>query len=140
MNIPDILYPLCAMVFLTLSVTLYLGISNSLAVLSKKVHIKHLRLFNTDEIPSYLTTISHHYKNLYELPVLFYVWILTLLTLESWTNIDVYLAWAFVGSRFLHSIIRVPNKQVHIRFYIFLIGFAILVICWIRFFYLYVLS
>lgn len=139
MNNVDLLYPLCAMVFLTLSVTLYLGISNSLAVLTKKLHIKHLKLFNTDEIPTYLTTISQHYKNLYELPVLFYVWILTLLTLENWTNIDIYLAWIFVGSRYLHSIIRVPNKKVHLRFYIFLLGFATLVICWLRFFYLFVL-
>lgn len=83
MNYLDLLYPLCAMVFLSLSVTLYLAVSNSLAVLSKKVHIKHLRIFNTEEIPTYLTTISQHYKNLYELPVLFYVWILTLISLGN---------------------------------------------------------
>lgn len=119
MNYLDLLYPLCAMVFLTLSVSLYLAISNSLAVLSKKVHIKHLRLFNTEEIPTYLTKISQHYKNLYELPILFYVWILTLITLGNWTQIEVYLAWAFVGSRYLHSLVRVPNKNVHIRFIYF---------------------
>ena len=139
MNIPFLLYPLCAMVFLTLIVTLYLATANSLAVLTEKVHIKHLRLFNTEKVPENLTTISQHYKNLYELPILFYVWILTLLILGNWTQTDVYLAWAFVGSRFIHSLIRIPNKQVHFRFYVFLTGFGIMVFCWIRFFMNYVL-
>ena len=58
------------MVFLTLIVTLYLATANSLAVLTKKVYIKHLRLFNTEKIPENLTIISQHYKNLYELPIL----------------------------------------------------------------------
>jgi len=137
MNNLELLYPLSAMVFLSLAVTLYLGIANSLAVIMKKVHIKHLRLFDNNEIPTYLTSISQHYKNLYELPILFYVWILLLLTLNNWTQIDVYLAWTFVGSRYAHSFIRIPNKDVNLRFYCFLVGFYTLVFCWIRFFYLY---
>jgi hypothetical protein len=132
MNKEELILPLIAMILLTLSVTLYLAISNSLAVLSKKVHIKHLKLFNIDEIPNYLTTISQHYKNLFELPILFYVWIFTILNLENWTQIDIYLAWAFVGSRYFHSLIRVPNKKVQLRFYIFLIGLCIILVCWIR--------
>ena len=126
MNQSELILPLFSMVFLTLLVTLYLGVSNALAVLSKEVHIKHLKLFNRDEIPKYLTTISQHYKNLFELPILFYTWIGLLLILNQWTQIDVYLAWIFVLSRY------VPNNKVHLRFYIFLMGFTTILICWIR--------
>ncbi|MBC8197646.1 MAG: MAPEG family protein [Candidatus Marinimicrobia bacterium] len=132
MNQSELILPLFSMVFLTLLVTLYLGVSNALAVLSKEVHIKHLKLFNRDEIPKYLTTISQHYKNLFELPILFYTWIGLLLILNQWTQIDVYLAWIFVLSRYVHSFIRVPNNKVHLRFYIFLMGFTTILICWIR--------
>ena len=66
----NIYYPLFTMVLLTLLVALRLLYFNTCAVLSGEVHIKHFKLFD-DGIPPKLKAIAQHYKNMFELPVLF---------------------------------------------------------------------
>ena len=39
-----------------------------------------------------------------------------------WNMIQVYLAWIFVGSRILHSLIQISYNQVMHRFGVFVIG------------------
>lgn len=120
--------PLLAMTGLTLLVSLRMAIANSWAVLSKKVPLKHFRQFDIENMPDNLISISQHYKNMFEMPILFYTWILILLYLENWTQFDVFLAWTYVGFRVLHSISRIPNTDVNIRFGLFIGSYGIL--CW----------
>lgn len=56
-----ILYPLIAMIFLTLIVGVQLLYCNSKAVLKGEVNIKSFRLFDSG-IPNNLQSISQHYK------------------------------------------------------------------------------
>ena len=65
-----IIHPLLGMVVLTLLVAIRLLYFNTWAVLSGEVHIKHFRLFN-DGIPARLQSVVQHYKNMFELEVLF---------------------------------------------------------------------
>lgn len=132
MNSNDIIMPMATMAGLTLLVALRLGIANSWAVISKKVHIKCFRQFDKENLPENLISISQHYKNMYEMPVLFYTWIIILLYLENWDQLDVSLAWAFVVFRVLHSIARIPNKDVNMRFGLFLGSYGVLCWGWIR--------
>ena len=66
----NIYYPLFTMVLLTLLVALRLLYFNTRAVLSCEVYIKHFRLFD-DGISPKLQSVAQHYKNMFELPVLF---------------------------------------------------------------------
>ena len=66
----NIYYPLFTMVLLTLLVAIRLLYFNTWAVLSGEVHIKHFRLFDAG-IPLKLQSVAQHYKNMFELPVLF---------------------------------------------------------------------
>lgn len=128
MNENDLLMPVVTMAGLSLLVSLRLGIANSLAVLGKKVHIKFFRQFDKQNMPDNLISISQHYKNMFEMPVLFYTWTLILLYTELWSQLDVYLAWGYVGFRLLHSIARIPNNDVNVRFGLFLSSYGVL--CW----------
>ena len=88
----NIYYPLFTMVLLTLLVALRLLYFNTWAVLSGEVHIKHFKLFD-DGIPPELKAVAQHYKNMFELPVLFYLLYVLLIINDSATALDIQLAW-----------------------------------------------
>ena len=127
-----ILYPLIAMIFLTLIVGAQLLYCNAKAVLKGEVNIKSFRLFDSG-IPNNLQSISQHYKNMFELPVLFYFLCLIFIIENNYTNFDVVIAWGFVFFRFLHSLVRIYNQNVNLRFGLFIGSFIMLIIGWISF-------
>ena len=87
-----ILYPLIAMIVLTLIVGVQLLYCNSKAVLKGQVNIKSFRLFDL-EIPTNLQSISQHYKNMFELPILFYILCIMFILYNNYTNFDVIIAY-----------------------------------------------
>ena len=78
---------------------------------------------------------SDNFKNLFEVPVLFYA--LGSVALAT-NHIPLWLgygAWAFVASRMVHTFIHCTyNKVVH-RLAAFLCGFLLLVTLWVSFFF-----
>ena len=127
-----ILYPLIAMIVLTLIVGVQLLYCNSKAILKGQVNIKSFRLFDS-EIPTNLQSISQHYKNMFELPILFYILCIMFILYNNYTNFDVIIAWGFVSFRFLHSLVRISNQNVYLRFGLFIGSFIMLIIGWISF-------
>ena len=128
----NIYYPLVTMVILTLLITLRLIYFSTRAVLSGEVHIKHFRLFD-DSIPEKNQAVSQHYKNMFELPLLFYVLCVLLIINNSATSLDVQFAWGFVIFRILHSIIRIPNKNVNLRYGFFIGSYIMLLGGWVNY-------
>ena len=128
----NIYYPLFTMALLMLLVALRLLYFNIWAVLSGEVHIKHFRLFD-DGIPPKLKAVAQHYKNMFELPVLFYLLCILLIITDAAAPLDIQLAWGFVIFRILHSLIRIPNTNVHPRSAFFIGSYIILVGGWINF-------
>ena len=65
---------------------------------------------------------AHNYQHLMEQPTIFYAIIFALLLMgfDAWIN--VYLAWAYVGLRIVHSIVQSTFNVVRIRFLIFLLA------------------
>ena len=127
-----IIYPLIAMIFLTIIVGVQLLYCNTKSVLNREVDIRHFRLFNS-KIPKNLQSISQHYKNMFEMPILFYILCILLIINNNYTQLDVMLAWGFVVFRVLHSLARIPNRDVNLRFGLFSGSFIMLVIGWINF-------
>ena len=128
----NIYYPLFTMVLLTLLVALRRLYFNTRAVLSGEVHIKHFRLFDAG-ISLKLQSVAQHYKNMFEMPILFYILCILLIINNNYTQFDVIIAWGFVLFRVLHSLARIPNKDVNLRFGLFTGSFIMLVIGWINF-------
>ena len=127
-----IVHPLIGMVVLTLLVAIRLLYFNTWAVLSGEVHIKHFRLFDAG-ISLKLQAVAQHYKNMFEMPILFYILCILLIINNNYTQFDVILAWGFVLFRALHSLARIPNRDVNLRFGLFAGSFVMLLIGWISF-------
>ena len=59
---------------------------------------------------------SDNFRNLFEMPVLFYAWCAVLLATEHATDEMALAAWAYVGLRVVHSLIQCGPNQVTHRF------------------------
>ena len=75
---------------------------------------------------------SDNFRNLLELPVLFYA-ALVFAYLGGQFGADVLaLAWSFVGLRVVHSVIHCIGNRVVPRFLVFIAGAVVLFALWVR--------
>ena len=127
----SILHPLISMVVLTFLVAIRLAYFAINAVVKGKVHIKQLRVYD-GEFPIDYKSARQHYKNMFEMPILFYLLCTLLLINNNYTQLDVILAWGFVLFRLLHSLVRIQNRDVNLRFGVFTGSFIMLVFGWVN--------
>jgi hypothetical protein len=76
------------------------------------------------------SSAADNFKNLFEIPVLFYLAIVVAATSAQVTTLTVGLAWLFVILRVAHSLIHCTYNKVMHRFYAFVSGTFILCILW----------
>ncbi|MBT5078412.1 MAG: hypothetical protein HN820_08555 [Candidatus Marinimicrobia bacterium] len=128
-----ILYPLFMMVFLTFAVVYGQFYINLSALRKKDVRLSFFKLFKGDsDTPLYMEAARMHYRNMFEMPILFYVLVLFIYFSNNVTSVDVILAWLFVGGRIAHSLVRTFHyDDVPIRFKCFAFTVIILTIHWI---------
>lgn len=79
------------------------------------------------------TRASDNYKNLFELPVLFYALCAIALGTQLIPPWLPSAAWAFVATRAVHSAIQCSYNKVMHRFYVFIAGLLILAAAWAGF-------
>lgn len=77
------------------------------------------------------TQVMDNFNNLLQVPILFYVWCLVMLTLQlnSWLLLGG--AWLYVGLRFWHTAIEVTHNRVMQRFIVWMASNAILACLWV---------
>jgi hypothetical protein len=68
------------------------------------------------------TRAADNFRNLFELPVLFYVALVVLAVTAHVTLATLVLAWLFVVLRVVHSLIHCTYNRVYHRFYAYLAG------------------
>ena len=79
------------------------------------------------------TRAADNYRNLFELPVLFYALCLALYATQGVNLAFVAAAWAYVGLRVLHSFIHIGYNKVMHRFSVFVTSSALLAAMWVAF-------
>jgi hypothetical protein len=77
---------------------------------------------------------ADNFRNLFEVPVLFYTLCAMALALGHTPGWLVAGAWVFVALRVLHSVIHCTYNKVMHRFQAFLAGVAVVLVLWIAFF------
>lgn len=126
-----IILPLVAMMFLTIIVAIVMYRRRVSAMKSERIHPQkvHSRKGGLEHFAD--TRASDNYMNLFELPVLFYVAILTIMLTNNSSHLIVALAWAFVAFRAAHSIIHCTYNKVMHRFVAFMLSFITLTALWL---------
>ena len=73
---------------------------------------------------------ADNFRNLFELPVLFYLAVVVAVQTNQVTAITLGLAWLFVALRIVHSAIHCTyNKVIH-RFYAYVCGGSVMWVLW----------
>ena len=130
----SIIYPAIFMMVLTLCLYIKNFIDNMKGVKNKTIKFSFFKNYEGN-VPENITVSRQTLKNQFELPILFYFLISLLLIFDSVLLIDLVLAWIFVISRYIHSIIRLTTNYVPHRAKLFQVGLLALIVSWIHFLY-----
>jgi hypothetical protein len=76
------------------------------------------------------TRASDNFRNLFELPVLFYAAVFVAMLTDLVTPISLALAWIFVVLRVLHSAVHCTYNRVMHRFLLYVAGALVLFTWW----------
>lgn len=74
------------------------------------------------QVPPHVAWKSHNYTHLMEQPTLFYATVLMLAVLGANSELNLALAWGYVGLRIAHSLWQVLVNSVPVRFGLFLLS------------------
>ncbi len=129
---PEFLYPIAAMALFTFIVVFAMFKERISEFKERRIHPQSAP--SSSQLSSVLknTKGADNYKNLLEMPTLFYVLCVILLFATKPLNpIFLGLAWAYVGLRYWHSFVHVSYNKVMTRFKIFLASTVVLGVMWV---------
>ncbi|NCT72500.1 MAG: hypothetical protein GXC75_16280 [Xanthomonadaceae bacterium] len=78
------------------------------------------------------TRASDNFRNLFELPVLFYAGVLIAAQIGVSDAGSIALAWAFVALRAVHSVVHCTYNHVMTRFVAYALATLVLIVFWVR--------
>jgi len=124
MNQSLIIQPILAMIFLTIGVWIFMYSRRMPYIIANKIDSASV---NTPELlnarlPKELSYSSNNLKNLFEVPVIFYVLCLLMLITQKADTVFLYAAWAYVALRVVHSVIQCTSNIVERRFAVYLLS------------------
>ena len=126
------LYPIFAMFMLTMTVFILNLIVRVRAVTSGKVPVTYFKTFEGPAADRQLTQFSNHIRNLFEMPVLFYVVSLAIMILGKVDPAYILLGWLFFVCRVVHSFIHLTYNKVPHRLAAFMASNTVLVVMWVK--------
>jgi hypothetical protein len=127
----EFLYPVAALVLLTFIVMSAMLKERITEFKERRIHPQSAP--SSTQLAAVLknTKGADNYKNLFEMPVLFYaLCIILMLTSKNLPPALLYIAWAYVVLRYWHSLVHVGYNKVMTRFKIFLASCAVLLGMW----------
>jgi hypothetical protein len=80
------------------------------------------------QLPKEVQWKADNYNHLLEQPTAFYACALTLALAGAGDGTNLYLAWAYVGIRVIHSIVHSTSNKVMLRFGLFLLSSIVLLV------------
>jgi hypothetical protein len=109
------------------------GTSRLISVRRKQINPKYYVLLSGDTPPDYVQKIGRNFANLLEVPVLFYLLAVLVITLNINNTLLLNLAWLYVVLRLVHTIIHVSYNYVMHRFMVFGLSVLTLLTMWVQF-------
>lgn len=130
MNQNLMILPVFAQVLLTLGVMSVMGARRRTALQTKATRMKDIAL-GQDAWPEDAMKAANNYKNLFEMPVLFFAACAFAMITKSVDVTLLALAFLFVAARIVHSTIHLGTNPVMPRAYAFFFSVLIVLAMWI---------
>ena len=124
----DLALPMLGMMVLTLLVWLYMFVQRVGFAQSNKLDIEQFKTPADVQalVPADVSGASNNFKNLFELPVIFYAVCLYLTVTMQVDSVYTNCAWAFLVLRCLHSLIHCSYNRVAHRFGVYILSALVL--------------
>jgi len=126
----DLLWPAFAMAGLTLVVMVRMGFERLGQLARERIHPQAVASSAQMAARVKDSRAADNFRNLFELPVLFYLALVVGVLLEAASPLALGLAWAFVALRVVHSGIHCTYNKVRHRFLAYVLGGLVLWTLW----------
>lgn len=127
----NILWPVFAMFFLTAAVALALVIKRFAAVSQRRVNPEFYKLYRDGQEPEDVAVYTRHLTNLFEQPILFYTVVVMSYATGLASPAMVWVAWAYVAARVMHSGVHLFGNNVLLRVRVFTLSWIALAALWV---------
>ena len=127
-----LILPMATLVGLTVFVMLWMLYLRVNAVRTRKLSPRYFKLNKGAEVPEKLEAVTQNYHNLLEVTTLFYVACILAMLLNKNLELFSYYAWAYVGFRFIHSVIHTSYNHIIHRLTAFAASCMVLIVMWIE--------
>jgi hypothetical protein len=128
-----IFWPAIFQVLLTLIVAMRMYVTRVAEMRARRVNLQALATRREAATRLENVAAADNFRNLFELPVLFFAICPALYVTGHVTPLQLVLAWAFVLSRYAHSFIHVTYNRVMHRFQVYLLGMICVLAMWVVF-------
>lgn len=120
----SILQPVAALMLLTMLVWIAMVVKRVGYLMTNRIHPQRVATLEQVNalMPEPINRWSNNFKNLFELPVLFYAVCLVLLAMGKVDSGYLALAWSFVALRVAHTAIQCSVNIVRLRFAAYLLS------------------
>ena len=123
MTLSPLLGPVVALVAWTLVMLVWMAISRGAAAKKAGIQLGASRGGRGQDLEGKVDAEAqwkaHNYAHLMEQPTIFYAIVFALILMGMDVQINVWLAWAYVGLRIVHSIVQATVNIVKYRFALF---------------------
>lgn len=130
MPVLSLIYPMAAMVLLTMFVLVKMFRARVAAVRSGQIDVTYYRLYQGALEPEQQQKFTRHFINLFEAPTLFYVGCLAAMIAGVGGIAMLALAWAYVVARYLHAFVHLGGNRLRKRMTIYFVGWLVLAAMW----------
>lgn len=125
-----LVYPALAMIFWIFVVLGILLVRRWSAFSNKEVRIPDVAL-SGERYPERARLASANFSNQFETPVIFFALIMLAMEVTAASYAMAALAWAFVATRVIHTLIHVGSNNLKQRGAVFALGVLILFCMWV---------
>jgi hypothetical protein len=116
----SLLTPVLALVVLTLIVWIWMYATRIPAMQAAKIAPQEGRFPGSlDRLPDGARQVADNYNHLMEQPTIFYALVFYIVLAGHSDQTHIYLAWAYVGLRVVHTLIQCTVNIVTMRFLVF---------------------
>lgn len=121
----------CVYVFYMFGILIYAFKHRKRAVVDGKIDHKYFKAYSGDQ-PEFLRIIENHINNQFQLPPIFMVTVVLILSFSTVSIFSVVLAWLFVVTRFIHSYVHLGKNKPLSRAKVYMIGWLAVFALWIQ--------
>lgn len=121
-----LIYPVLFQIFWTFVVVVIMFRARKAAIQNKEVKISDV-VVSGEKWPEKAKLAANNFSNQFETPVLFFVLVAIAIFVGATSWIMAWLAWIYVGTRVVHTLVHTGSNDLKKRAGVFTLGFFVLV-------------